>query len=480
MTEAPMAAGIALISAAGAALLRARLGSGAVMRAGFVTAVVALGFLTALWFVVTPRHAAEYLARMSAIIAAVMSISAAGVQWSFQTEDEDGLAFAFVRVARHLALLFGVVAGTVLAVVLGVRGVYVAIELLTVLPTKITSDYGFTREGAGSLGLLLIACAVSFGATSVTALSTCIVALATMIGAWLALDGPVLNMSAGDGMTRSLGFALLGPWLAALMMVATIMTPYVHAAAASPPAPQLPVKGHLHLHTHNAGWRLCCAVLTGALILHGVYAFVVPMETTHFGLRLAALAGCAAALMGGVAGLSLARELHSGNLADGAFGLLAIAFGALAVSLIPSYPVSLVERYPVIFNAVIIGLALASAVCAVLARHWTLRADLDPGNEGAAMLRFHAKRGIFICGAAGVVIGGMMAFWPRLRGIAVSDFSLARVSAGFAANLLLFIVMLGCARMFLRPTYYALSGLAFVSAVAFMLMRILPFTPRFG
>lgn len=478
MNEVPMAAGIALISAAGAALLRARFGSGAVMRAGFVTAVVTLGLITATWFVVTPRVAAEYLARMGAIIAAVMSICAAGVQWTLVTDDEESTAFAFVRVTRHLALLFGVLAGTVLAIVLGVRCIYVAVELLTVLPTKAASDYGFTREGAGSLALLLVACAVCYGATMASGLSTCIVVLATMIGVWLGLAGSVLNMSVAEGMTRSLGFALVGPWLAIMMMVMAIMTPKVMNADGPVATPVLSVKGHVH--GHHAGWRVCCAALALGLMLHTVYPLVVPMDSTHIGMRMALLIGCLAALVGSLACMTLARELYSGNLADGAFGLMAIAVGSLAVSAVPGYPLRLVEMYPLVFNALIVGLALGAAVCALLARHWTLKSEVDPHDTGAAMLRFHAKRGIFICGAAGVVIGGMMAFWPRLPGIAVSDFSLVRVSVGFAANLLLFLVMLVCARMYLRPTYYVLSGLAFVSAVTFMLVRMLPYTPRFG
>ena len=478
MTEAPMAAGIALISAAGAALLRARIGSGRMMRAGFVTAVVATGFLTALWFVVTPRHAVEYLARMGAIIAAVMTISAAGVQWTYPIEDEEGTAHAFVRVAQHLAILFGVLAGTVLAMVLGVRCIYVVMELITVFPIKVSRDFGFTREGTGSLALLLIACAVGFSATGAAHLSTCIVALMTMCGAWLALEGPVLNLGAVAGMTRSLGSALLGPWLALMLVMAAVKTPYVLAARRE--TPEGDVLGFPASPSRTVGWRLCCALLTVVLIIHLAYPFGVPLETGHLGFRAAALVGCAAAAMAAIACFSLSRTLRSGNLADGACGLLAIAFSSAAVAAIPQYPKALVDRYPVIFSAVIVGLACAAAAFALLARHWTIRADRNPEDAGTAMLRMHAKRGIFFSGAAAMVVGGMMAFWPRLQGIATADFSLGRVSAGLAANLLLFVVLLVSARMFQRPTYYILAGLAFVSATVFVVVRILPFTPRFG
>jgi len=478
MTEAPMAAGIALISAAGAALLRARIGSGRIMRAGFVTAVVATGFLTALWFVVTPRHATEYLARMGAIIAAVMTICAAGVQWTYPLDDEESTAHIFVRVAQHLAVLFGVLAGTVLAIVLGVRCIYVAVELITVLPSRVTRDFGFTREGAGSLALLLIACAVGFSATGSAHLSTCIVALATMCGTWLALDGPVLNLGSAAGMTRSLGSALLGPWLAVMLAVAAVFTPYMLAARRESPHSEglcIPAPP-----SRTVGWRLCCAVISVVLILYLSYALVVPLETTHLGFRPAALVGFMAAAVAATACFSLARTLRSGNLADGACGLLALAFCSAAIAAIPQFPDTLVERCPVIFNATIAGLGCAVSGCALLAWRWTAHTERNPDDAETAMLRIHAKRGIFICGSAAMVVGGMMAFWPRLQGIASADFSLGRVTAGFAANLFLFVVLLVCARVFQRPTYYALAALAFVSATVFMMARILPFTPRFG
>lgn len=466
MTEAPVAAGIALISAAGAALLRARLGSGPVMRAGFVVAVVATGFLTALWFVVTPRHAAEYLARMGAIIAAVMAISSAGVQWTYPSQDEEGTAHAFVRVARQVALMFGVLSGTILAVVLGVRCVYVAVELVTILPTRAPGDFGFTREGPGSLALLLVACAVGYSATMKESLVTGAAALSTMIGAWAALAEPVHTLNLATGMMRSPGFALLGPWLALMLVVMAVKTRCAPAAEED--------------HGGGAGWRLWCAVLAVALVLHTAYALAVPMETAVLGMHAAYGMHGVAALVGGTACLTLARSLLSGNLADGGFGLLVLSAAAAAVAVAPELPPALGERYPVVFNAAIAGLSPAAMALAFLAWRWTGQSERHPEDESIALLRFHAKRGVFLCGAIGVVIGGMMAFWPRMQGIATSDFSLGRVLSGLAANLLLFLVLLGCARMYRRPTYYVLAGLVLATGTVFVVMRILPFTPHFG
>lgn len=478
MTEAPMAAGIALLSAAGAALIRARFGSSQVMRAGFVAAVVATGFLAAMWFVVTPCHAAENLARIGALIAMVMTLCAAGVQWTCAPHPPSDTTHAFVRVARRLALLCGVMSGTLLTIVLGVRCTYVMVELLTVLPTSVPREYGFTRDGAGSLALLLIACAVGYGATAASALAVCMVVLAALIGTWLSLQAPTLYLSAAAGVTRSLGFTLLGLWFAVVLVFSAGMTFSSRRPRGAPDSLNPPTLGN-QVHP-SVGWQLCTALLAVALIAHVTYALAVPLEVSGAGVRVAPLLGCVSAVIGSAACFALASRRHSGSMADAAFGLLALSLASAAVAAIPAFPPALVERYPVVFNAAIAGLAVAAALGAVLAHRWTQHAQADPDNAITVMFRAHAKRAIFICGAAALTIGGMMAFWPRLEGIATPDFSLPRVSAGFGANLLLFVVLLGCARRFQRPTYYVLAGLAFVSAAAFMVVRILPFTPRFG
>ena len=167
-------------------------------------------------------------------------------------------------------------------------------------------------------------------------------------------------------------------------------------------------------------------------------------------------------------------------MTDVAMGLTSLTVCALAVSLVPSRPALLAERYPMIFSATVIGFALGTVLWTWLSVSWEQRAETEPGWTTRSPLIPRAKRFAFLNAAMAVVVGMLMAVWPRLRGISATDDEFGQVIAGLAANLFLLLVILWSSRRLRRPTIYILTALALVSTTGFIVVRMLPFTPQFG
>jgi hypothetical protein len=133
-----------------------------------------------------------------------------------------------------------------------------------------------------------------------------------------------------------------------------------------------------------------------------------------------------------------------------------------------------------IFSATVIGFALGTAVWTWLSVAWEQHAGSERRRETTALMIPRAKRFAFLNAAMAVVVGLLMAVWPRLRGISATDDEFGQVVAGLGANLFLLLVILWSSRRLQRPTIYILTALALVSTVGFIVIRMLPFTPRFG
>jgi hypothetical protein len=179
-------------------------------------------------------------------------------------------------------------------------------------------------------------------------------------------------------------------------------------------------------------------------------------------------------------------------------GLTSLALCGLATVVVPSKPSALAGRYPMIFNAMMVGLAVSTVLCTHLASVWRSQpGDVRPVDVGKARqgrssrstdwkirptsrLAPYAQRFAFFNASLALVVGAVMAVWPRWPGIAPTDDSLGRVSAGVAANLFLLLVMLWCARRSNKLTFKILTVLTVVSTVGFVMVRMMPWSPRFG
>jgi hypothetical protein len=133
-----------------------------------------------------------------------------------------------------------------------------------------------------------------------------------------------------------------------------------------------------------------------------------------------------------------------------------------------------------IFSAMIIGFAVATAMWTWVSLVWQQQLDGGRPVLMAGRLIPHAKRSAFLSAVLALLVAVLMAVWPRLRGISTTDDEFGQVTAGLAANLFLLLVVLWSARRLRRPTFHILTFLAVLSTLGFILVRMLPFSPRFG
>ena len=219
------------------------------------------------------------------------------------------------------------------------------------------------------------------------------------------------------------------------------------------------------------GFRPTCGVIAMVILVLGIYHLVVPVRLGVGGFRLAVLASGASTGVAAAAVTLLVRRVWNGNLAEAAMGLASIALCSAAVAFVPSLTLRMDDRLPMVFNAVIIGLAVATAV-------WTYGAlrVLETSRVGrAASLASTMKRFAFVTACLALLVAAMMAAWPKLPAIATMDDSFGRLTAGVGGNLLLLLVLLGCARKLRRPTFHVLTVLAVLSTAGFLIVRMLPF-----
>ena len=437
--------------------------------------VVAQATGLARWFV-----AAQGVALVCALAAFVFSVYTAAVIWGRRrvAKRPEGSG-SFVGTGHVVALLLGVVTAIIQSVVLTMRAIYVAMDLINGYPYGSAPAYGFGAAGLSSLGLLFAACAVTHASTSDRRLGACQFWSAVAMAAWACLLAPPLQNAPTGGYQRSGSTLLLLLALSVILMLTALVTGAVdrrqrriyplgmdHATSAA------------HLWP---GLSLSAVVVAVAVTLLVCYHLAVPVVLDVGGFRLPGLVVTGSAALAAWASFLLVRRIWSAHLADAAMALTSLCFAGLATLAVPAKPEALHERYPLLFNAMMIGLAIATGLWTYLAsargpqltegQHaWGDTARLTPG----------AKRLAFFSAALALVLGLLMAIWPRWPAIAATDDTLGRVAAGLAANLFLLLVMLWCSRRLYRPTFQILTVLSVVSAAVFLLARMLPFTARFG
>lgn len=236
-------------------------------------------------------------------------------------------------------------------------------------------------------------------------------------------------------------------------------------------------KRFLPLHT-GRGLRLAVGIVTVATVLSVGYHLAVPLAvagSVRAGLFIATVTSFAAM----AAVFTIAVQWENAALMDGGLGLLSLGVCGLAVSVVPFYPASLAERYPVVLTAMVAGLALATWLCTWLGLRPQRNRSPFARRWGAIDVAEHFKRFAFLNAVLGLLVAALLSVWPRLRWIAIPDDSLGRVTAGFGAQLLLLLVLLWSARRMNLITFHVLSIVAVVSSAGFMLMRAYPYTPQF-
>lgn len=446
----------------------------------FSATLFCLGGMVAMWFLVLPQTAGAMFARVGAVSALTGSVVAAMIRRTQgRRADHAGALSVVLHVAELLALLAGVVAATILSIALGTRLVLALIELWTLVPASAAERFGFGPEGAVSLALLIPAAGLSCAVRRRRSLLVATVLLIGMTGTWMFLLPTVYEITAALGIRKTWASLALMGWLSCMIGAVSILG----VVPAVPPCDRAyrgvqDLGGRYDTGLSTVRWLLGLHVMA-ALLLAG-YQLAVPVEPVQAGLRAGFLATAIACVILGSACLRLARRLASGNLADAGLGAYCLAAAALGAALVPHFPTTMSERYPVLFNALMVALACCAGIFAWMIRNLS-RAERRGGSSASAFsLAVHLKRAAFLSGVMALTLAGLMAFWPRLREVGTPDFSLGRVTAGFGGNLVLLLAMLWCARTIRRPTFHIMTLLALGTSAGFMFIRMLPYTPRFG
>ncbi|UCE59828.1 MAG: hypothetical protein JSU63_20590 [Phycisphaerales bacterium] len=376
------------------------------------------------------------------------------------------------------ALVVGSVAFTVQLIILGIRTVYVLVDLIQAVPVEGAWDYGFGPEGLWTLGFLCASCAVALIATMERQLYTCQFLIIVMIATWASALLPVFHMTSPGGL-RGAGMVLA---LALSLAVTLILAAWAQRWEARPGLRATPSNGEQVSVADQPwpGFRLSFTVVGVVVLLLACYRLAVPVDFSSHGFRVVALSLAASTALASWAGFTFLSRSFNRGLADVSFGLTSLTACGIAVAVLPSYPTPLAERYPVIFNALLVGLAASMGLCTWLATRTAAKpAQNSPGTlEDRLALR--ARRGAFLSGVLAVAVGCIMALWPQLPTIAVLDVTIGRVTAGFGGNLFLLLVALWSARRMRAGPFNVLTLLAAASAAGFMLMRMLSYSPRFG
>jgi len=414
-----------------------------------------------------PSGAVPGMARSCAAIALIWSCCGAVVPGDrFQR---------FGRLARLVALLLAVVSVSVLSVVLAMRVVFVAIDIIRVEASPTAYRYGFGTDGLWPLGFVFLAGVVSWLSTRDRRLITCQLWCAIVLATWACLLGDPFRIGSTGGVERTmLTLGVLGT--VPILILATVLVARwidLRGRERAVGSPTGVSEGTM------PGWPgLSSSVTTIATVelLLVSYHLAVPVALSPGGYRLAALIVAGSAGVTTLACLLLLRTTWSAPLADSAVALGSLGLAALVTALVPAEPHALAARYPLLFNAMILGLAIAVGGCVWLGA----RPDGQSSRWGAesivGRLGPHARRFAFLNAALALVISAAMAMWPQWPSIAIMDHTLSRVTAGLAADFALLLVTFWAYRRLHRPSFQILSIMVLLSTVAFVTVRMLPFS----
>ena len=166
-----------------------------------------------------PDNPAQRFALGCAAISLLISLLTGAVVVALRGRQQPG---AMVTVGHVAALLSGVAAAIVQAIVLVMRVVYVCVDLTNGVPWRDVRAYGFGTGGLWTVGLLVAACAVSWRSTRDGRLAACQFWTAVLFVAWTGLLSPVLHRNTSGGYERSETTLITFAALCALLLVASL------------------------------------------------------------------------------------------------------------------------------------------------------------------------------------------------------------------------------------------------------------------
>ncbi len=354
------------------------------------------------------------------------------------------------------------------------RIIYVGVDIVHGYPWDGIREYGFGPFGLWSLFLLFFSNGTGLLSTGDRRLTTVQLWTAVLIIIWACLLYPPFLLNVSGGFERTGGTLLLLASLSMLLTLSVVVEGWYADRRRSN------ANGSTISQPGTPGFITSCGIMALVIIVLTCYHLLVPVPTIWGGFRSSTLSALvSAAVAAGGCFLLLGRR-WSGNLADASLGAASLSLCGMAMLAVPNLPTALSKRYPMMFNAMIVGLTLATGLWTWLsfARSSALRDDEH--RTTSIRLIPHAQRFAFLNAALALVAGALMTYWPRLPSIASMDDSLGRVTAGFAAHLFLVLIMLWCSRILRSLTFYLLTLLAVASTAGFIVVRMAPFASRQG
>jgi len=360
------------------------------------------------------------------------------------------------------------------SVVLVMRMIYVGVDIVHGYPWDGVRGYGFGPLGLWSLALLFVSNGIGLLSTGDRRLTTVQLWTAVLLILWASLLYPPFRTNAFGGLERTGGTLLLLASLSMLLTIAVVVEGrFADGSRSDADASTVSQRG-------TPGFTASCGVLALVIIVLTCYHLLVPVPTMWGGFRGSTLSAFVSAAVAAGGSFLLLGRCWSGNLADASLGVASLSLCGLAMLAVPNLPTALSERYPMMFNALIVGLTLATGLWTWLSCVWSSPMDDGGPRTTAARLIPHAQRFAFLNAALALVAGALMTYWPRLPSIASMDDSLGRITAGFAAHLFLVLTMLWCSRKLRSLTFHLLTVLAVVSTAGFIVVRMAPFASRLG
>ncbi len=440
--------------------------------------------------------ALQQIAVSTAALCLALILAAMGLtRWASGPSPSQGRA-ALPDTVIFVALFVGVSSVVAHSVFLAIRGIAVSVEVVQGFPWSALPHFAFGTWGLWSLLAIILSCVLAMRLTGKLPLATCGWWLMVMWLLWAVLLLSPTRRNAGGGFERTGSTLLLlsglsvvhaSGILAACGLLGRLPSwlpgrnRLLAADSGFERSHQMPNLGQ----SFPPGFVLSAVILAAAIGLIGWFNLLIPQQLSGGGFALGALAVVAAATLTALAcwqlwinratpgSIRLCRGARTFGLGEAVFALGSLALGGLGVLVLGDQPRVLAERFPRIFNVMIVGFAASAAILA-----WVAASGRIPGLAAistGASLAGRAGRIVFLNGVLALLAAIMMTVWPRLPGIAAMDDSLGRLTAGLGACLTLLLVTLWASRTLGRLTLHLLTILVLCTTVGFVVSRVLPF-----
>ncbi|GJQ25457.1 MAG: hypothetical protein HBSAPP02_04890 [Phycisphaerae bacterium] len=344
---------------------------------------------------------------------------------------------------------------------------------------SLTRERGLSVPIGGFLALAALLIAVLFWRTSHRRPHQPTMVL--VIGALAAWWGAMLFPSVRGGRAESGLVAWLPPWwswvfqlmagLAALIIVAAVIQDHRYRRRIASAWPDR-LDELVEPYSRWPGYIQTEAMIAAALLIMGVYQLVrreAPSAAVFSGAAVVSL-------LAGYACLFMTYRRWSANTAGLGMALVtaAIVHGAAAITakLLPdSLSAQYARRMPVLYNAILMALAVMAACWRWLAGVWDQQLLNGIAWTTTGRMIPYARRTAFFIMAIAALIAFQMAIWPQ-RIAEVDDKSAGRIVCGLGVLLLCALIAALAARQGGSPALAAMSLVFIAAAALFVFVRL--------